>query len=73
MSMLPIQEDKDKILGRKYNVEFLDGRSRPCTLNNTLDYVDNTYFWFSSKEDGLSIIKQDRVTFMYCTDKPKFE
>jgi hypothetical protein len=73
MSMLPIQEDKDKILGRKYNVEFLDGRGRPCTLNNTLVNVDNTYFWFSSKEDGLSIIKQDRVTFMYCTDKPKFE
>lgn len=70
---LSIREDVNGVLGRKYNVEYLDGRGRCCTFNNTLVNVDGTYFWFENKQDGLALVKQDRVTFMYCTDKPKFE
>jgi len=66
-------EDTDKVLGRKYNVEYLDGRGRCQTFNNTLANIDGTYFWFSSEQDGLALVKQDRVTFMYCTDRPNRE
>lgn len=69
---LNIKEDTDLVLGRNYNVEYLDGRGRCQTFNNTLNNVDGTYFWFSSKQDGLALVRQDRITFMYCTDKPRF-
>lgn len=64
-----IKEDMDCVLGRRYNVEFEYGNGKLMTFNNVLTNVDGVYFWFSSKEDGLACIRQDRVTFMYCTDK----
>jgi len=66
---LNIKEDENHVLGRKYNVEYLDGRDRCQTFNNTLINVDGTYFWFEDVENGLACVKQDRVTFMYCTDR----
>lgn len=70
---LNLKEDIDNILGRRYNVEYLTGNGKCATFNNKLENVDGTYFWFSSKEDGLSLVRQDRVTFMYSTDKPNFK
>jgi hypothetical protein len=63
-----INEDINHVLGRKYNVEYLDGQGRCQTFNNTLTNIDNTYFWFESEQTGLALVKQDRVTFMYCTE-----
>jgi len=70
---LNLKTDPDMVIGRKYNVEFLDGRGRCCTFNNTLWNVDGTYFWISSEENGMALVRQDRVTLMYCTDKPIFD
>jgi hypothetical protein len=66
---LNIKEDTNKVLCRRYNVEYLQGNGKTATFNNVLENVDGEYFWFSSKEDGLALVRQDRVTFMYCTDK----
>jgi hypothetical protein len=71
--MLKLNEDTDSVLGRRYNIEYLDGRGKCCTFNNRLVNIDSTYFWFSSKEDGLALVRQDRVTFMYCTDHPRYQ
>ena len=68
---LQLKTDPDKVIGRKYNIEYLDGRNKPCTFSNTLWNVDGTYFWFSSEENGMALVRQDRVTFMYCIDKPR--
>ena len=66
---LSIREDINKILGRKYNVEYEMANGRCATFNNTLVNVDGIYFWFENEEDGLALVRQDRVTFMYCTDR----
>jgi len=71
--MLKLNEDLDLVLNRNYNVEYLDGRNKCNTFNNKLVNIDSTYFWFSSKEKGLALVRQDRITFMYCTDKPYSE
>ena len=70
MSLL-IKEDTENILGRKYNVEYKTNNDSIHTFSNALTNVDGTYFWFSSLEDGLDIIRQDRVVTMICLERNK--
>jgi len=73
---LYIDPNKDKnddcILGRRYKVEYVVENGNYRTLNSKLMYVAGGYFWFSSKQDGLTLIKQELVNYMYCIDKPIF-
>lgn len=65
-----ILTDKDHhILGRRYNVEYKLGNDSVHTLSNTLENVDNKYFWFMSEADGLDIIAQDSIVTMVCLDR----
>ena len=66
---LNLTEDTNRILNRRYNVEYKMANGKWGTFNNILVNVDGDYFWFESEEDGLSLVLQDRVTFMYCTDR----
>ena len=68
MSLL-IQDDRDNILGKKYNVEYKLGNDSIHTFSNVLTNVDSTYFWFSSLENGLDIIRQDRIVTMTCLER----
>ena len=68
---LSIKEDTEHILGRKYNVEYKVNNDSIHTFSNILTNVDGTYFWFSSLEDGLDIIHQDRIVTMICLDRNK--
>ena len=70
MSLL-IKEDTENILGRKYNVEYKVNNDSIHTFSNVLTNVDGTYFWFSSLEDGLDIIRQDRIVTMICLERNK--
>ena len=70
MSLL-IKEDTENILGRKYNVEYKVNNDSIHTFSNILTNVDGTYFWFSSLEDGLDIIRQDRIVTMICLERNK--
>ena len=70
MSLL-IKEDSENILGRKYNVEYKINNDLIHTFSNILTNVDGTYFWFSSLEDGLDIIRQDRIVTMICLERNK--
>ncbi len=36
------------------------------TFNNTLENIDDKYYWFLSEENGLDVIKKDRVITMVC-------
>jgi len=68
---LNIKEDVENILGRKYNIEYKLNNDSIHTFSNVLTNVDGTYFWFSSLEDGLDIIRQDRVVTMICLERNK--
>ena len=70
MSLL-IKEDTENILGRKYNVEYKVNNDSIHTFSNILTNVDGTYFWFSSLEDGLDIIRQDRIVTIICLERNK--
>lgn len=59
------------ILGRLYNVEYELKNGKVQTLSNILENVDGVYFWFSSKENGLDVIRQDRVITMVCSRENK--
>lgn len=65
MSLI-LKNDTNNILGRLYNVEYELGNGKIQTLSNILENVDGVYFWFSSKENGLDIIRQDRIITMVC-------
>lgn len=70
MSLLLSGKEAGKdILGRRYNVEYKLGNGKIQTLSNILENVDSVYFWFSSPEDGMDIIKQDRIITMICLDR----
>ena len=73
MSMLPFEKDTDLIYNRNYKVCYYinDKRIETGTFTNKLVNIDNTYFWFSSIEYGLSVIRQDMVVYMGCIDEPK--
>jgi len=65
MSLI-LKNDTNNILGRLYNVEYELGNGKIQTLSNILENVDGVYFWFSSKKNGLDIIRQDRIITMVC-------
>ena len=73
MSMLPFEKDTDLIYNRNYKVCYFidDKKIKTGTFTNKLVNIDNTYFWFSSIEYGLSVIRQDMVVYMGCIDEPK--
>ena len=68
---LNIKEDNNQILGRKYNVEYKSNNDSIHTFSNVLANVDGTYFWFSSLEEGLDIVRQDRIMTMICLERNK--
>ena len=70
---ISIKEDTDLIYNRNYKVcYYTDGRKdKMGTFTNKLTNADNTYFWFSSIEYGLTVIRQDMVVYMGCVDEPK--
>jgi len=68
---LSIQEDTNNILGRKYNVEYKVNNDSIHTFSNVLTNVDGNYFWFSSLEDGLDIVRQDKIVTMICLERNK--
>ena len=53
---LNLREDVNKILGRKYNVEYEMANGRCATFNNTLVNVDGIYFlvWKWRRRIGIS-------------------
>ena len=53
-------------LDKSYNVEYELGNGKIMTFNNTLENIDDKYYWFLSEENGLDIIKKDRVITMIC-------
>ena len=73
MSMLPFEKDTDLIYNRNYKVCYYkdDKRIETGTFTNKLVNIDKTYFWFSSIEYGLAVIKQDMIVYMGCVDEPK--
>ena len=73
MSMLPFEKDTDLVYNRNYKVcYYTDGsKDKTGTFTNKLTNADNTYFWFSSVEYGLAVIRQDMVVYMGCIDEPK--
>lgn len=70
---IAIKEDTDLVYNRSYKVcYYADGRKDKIgTFTNKLTNADNTYFWFSSVEYGLAVIRQDMVVYMGCVDEPK--
>ena len=73
MSMLPFEKDTDLVYNRNYKVCYYidDKRIETGIFTNKLINIDNTYFWFSSVEYGLAVIRQDMVVYMGCIDEPK--
>ena len=72
MSMT-IKEDTDLVYNRNYKVCYYidDKRIETGIFTNKLINIDNTYFWFSSIEYGLAVIRQDMIVYMGCVDKSK--
>ena len=68
MSMMSLKADKDHIFDRKYKICYYTDYTKFKTgiFENTLVNVDDTYFWFSSLEFGLTVIRQDMVVYMGC-------
>ena len=66
---MTIRDDKDEILGRSYNVIYSVTRNEKEKLyqfSNILVNVGDGYFYFSSKEDGLDVVKQDFIISISC-------
>ena len=57
------------VLGKSYNVEYELDNGKIITFNNTLENIDDKYYWFLSEENGLDVIKKDRVITMICSHK----
>ena len=70
---ISIKEDTDLVYNRNYKVcYYTDGsKDKIGTFTNKLTNADNTYFWFSSVEYGLSVVRQDMIVYMGCVDEPK--
>lgn len=68
---LTIVADKDGVLGKHYNVEYESGNGKTNTFSNTLVNVGNGYFCFSSKLDGLEVVRQDRIIAMTCNSRER--
>ena len=71
MSMT-IKEDTDLVYNRNYKVcHYVNEKSSTNTFTNKLVNADGTYFWFSSIENGLAVVRQDMIVYMGCVDEPK--
>ncbi len=70
LNLLPDSE-YNYVLGRSYNVEYELGNGRIHTFSNILANVDGTYFWFCNEEEGMDVIRQDRILTMTCIRKSK--
>ena len=70
LNLLPDSE-YNYVLGRSYNVEYELGNGKRNTFSNILENADGVYFWFSSKENGLDVIRQDRIITMVCLREKK--
>ena len=68
LNLLPDSE-YNYVLDKSYNVEYELGNGKIKTFSNILRNVDGKYFWFCSEEDGMDVIKQDRIITMICNDK----
>lgn len=66
---LNIKTDENCVYNRLYNVEYELGNGKICTMSNILQNVDGKYFWFSSKERGMDIIRQDRIITMISCER----
>lgn len=55
-------------IGKRYNVEYELGNERIQTFSNVLENADGKYFWFCSEQDGMAVIRQDRVITMVCVE-----
>jgi hypothetical protein len=54
---------------RRYNVEFELDNGNHRTFSNTLIAVNGNLLYFESEENGLDIIRTDRITAMTCIDR----
>ena len=72
MSMT-IKDDLDLVYNRNYKVCYYTDEKKIKTgiFTNKLVNADGTYFWFSSIENGLSVVRQDMIVSMGCVDEPK--
>ena len=69
---MTIKEDTDLVYNRNYKVcHYVNEKSSTNTFTNKLVNADGTYFWFSSVEYGLAVIRQDMIVYMGCIDEPK--
>jgi len=68
LNLLPDSE-YGYILDKNYNVEYELGNGKRQTFSNILRNVDGTYFWFCSEEEGMDVIRQDRILTMTCIRK----
>ena len=67
MGLVLSKNEKDNFyIGKKYNVEYELGNGKLNTFSNILANVDGKYFWFMSEENGMDVIKQDRILTMTC-------
>ena len=70
MSLILKDKDSGKdFLNRRYNVEYETGSGKVHTFSNVLENVDRIYFWFCSPEDGMDVVRQDRILTMICTER----
>ncbi len=56
--------DKADAFNKRYNVEYELGNGKIFTFSNVLKNVDDGFFWFCSREEGLAFIRQDRIITM---------
>ena len=68
--ILSKNKETNSFLGKRYDVEYKLSNGRIKYFSNILDNVDK-YFWFFSEEDGMHIIRQDRIITMVCSDSDK--
>jgi len=68
LNLLPDSE-YGYVLDRNYNIEYELGNGKRRTFSNILRNVDGTYFWFCSEEEGMDVIRQDKIITMTCIRK----
>lgn len=56
---------------RRYNVEYELGNGMCRTLSNILVAINGNFLYFESEEDGLDIIRVDRIAAMTCIDRQR--
>ena len=56
---------------RKYNVEYELGNGICHTFSNVLIAVNGNHLYFESEENGLDIIRTDRIVSMTCIGRER--